>query len=93
MLVGIIAFLNPVVALAISVAFFAIYNMVDANVLNRHRAELPNDVLEREMTDILTDLDEDLRPSSWAFRPSHGQVLQNDSSCEHSIYRAQVQPV
>ena len=38
--VGIIAFLNSVVALAISVAFFAIHNMVDANVLNRHRAEL-----------------------------------------------------
>ena len=29
--VGIIAFLNPVVALAISVAFFAIYKMFDAN--------------------------------------------------------------
>ena len=42
--VGIIAFFNPVVALAISVAFFAIYNVVDANVLNRHRAELQNDV-------------------------------------------------
>ena len=33
----IILFLNPVVALAISVAFFAVYYVVDENVLNRHR--------------------------------------------------------
>ena len=43
MLFGIIAFLNPVVALAVSVAFFAIYRMLDANTFNRHRAEPRSD--------------------------------------------------
>ena len=42
-LVGIIAFLNPVVALAISVAFFAVYKMLDVDVFNRHRAVLRRD--------------------------------------------------
>jgi len=43
MFVGIITYLNPVVALGISVAFFNIYKMLDANVFNRHRAELRSD--------------------------------------------------
>lgn len=43
MIVGIIAFVNPVVALAISVAFFAIYKMLDANAFNRHRAKPRSD--------------------------------------------------
>ena len=34
---GMIAFVNPVLALAVSVAFFAIYKMLDANAFNRHR--------------------------------------------------------
>ena len=42
-LVGIIAFLNPVVALAVSVAFFAVYKMLDVDVFNRHRAVLRRD--------------------------------------------------
>lgn len=42
-LVGIIAVLNPVVAVAISVAFFAIYRMLDANAFDRHRAEPRSD--------------------------------------------------
>jgi uncharacterized membrane protein HdeD (DUF308 family) len=41
MIVVIIAFVNPVVALAISVAFFAIYKMLDANAFNRHRGGEP----------------------------------------------------
>ena len=47
MLLGIVLFLNPVVALAISVASFALYNMLDANVLNRHRAGLRSEVAEK----------------------------------------------
>ena len=46
-LLGIILFLNPVVALATSVAFFAVYNMLDAKVLNRHRAELRSEMAEK----------------------------------------------
>lgn len=42
MFVAIIGFVNPVVAFAISVAFVAIYQMLDVNVLNR-RAEQRRD--------------------------------------------------